>query len=275
MKKYSIGEVSSRLGLSRDTLRFYEKKGMIRPEKRDNGYRSYSYEDTRRLLEIMFYRRLNFSIEDINQILHKSSFGSYYSMIQEKITEEQQLLEQHRRSLIYLKYLERLYQNVELYLNQYDIRPLRRYYKMEDSQLIDQLDVFDLCYIYQEYSLSGPVIKQKGEHLLFAADTASIMNLEQKLKGHLFIQQKHCVYTVIPSDRRIPSEETIKTAADWARAQGFHLLGNAYTGFLLSCANKDLQPAKNQGDLQEPVYYIELYLPIDDPTKKKNSQKRP
>ncbi len=33
MKKYTIGEVSDRLGLSRDTLRFYEKKGIIQPEK--------------------------------------------------------------------------------------------------------------------------------------------------------------------------------------------------------------------------------------------------
>lgn len=32
----------------------------------------------------MFYRRLNFSIEDIGRILYKSSFPSYCSMIQEK-----------------------------------------------------------------------------------------------------------------------------------------------------------------------------------------------
>lgn len=84
MKQYTIGDVSKRLGISRDSLRFYEKKGIITPQKLENGYRCYSYEDTRKLLDIMFYRRLNFSIEDINRILHQSSFGSYYTMIQEK-----------------------------------------------------------------------------------------------------------------------------------------------------------------------------------------------
>ena len=63
MKQYTIGDVSKRLGISRDSLRFYEKKGIITPQKLENGYRCYSYEDTRKLLDIMFYRRLNFSIE--------------------------------------------------------------------------------------------------------------------------------------------------------------------------------------------------------------------
>lgn len=263
MKKYSIGEVSSRLGLSRDTLRFYEKKGIIQPEKQENGYRSYSYEDTRRLLDIMFFRRLNFSIEDINRILYQSSFESYYSMIQEKITEEQKLLEQHRQSLIHLKYLAQLYKNVKQYLNCYDIRPLRRYYKMENSSFIDQMEIFDLCYIYQEYRIDGSLVSQTDEYFLLSEDTASIMNLKQRLKGHLFIQHEYCVYTVIPSNSRIPSEESVLAAADWAREQGYKITGNAYTGFLLSCSTDSLH---NQEET-EPVYYIELYLPVENPKK--------
>lgn len=272
MKKYSIGEVSSRLGLSRDTLRFYEKKGIIQPEKQENGYRSYTYEDTRRLLDIMFFRRLNFSLEDISRILYQSSFESYYSMIQEKITEEQKLLEQHRQSLIHLKYLAQLYKNVRKFLNSYDIRPLRRYYKMDSSGLLDQLEIFDLCYIYQEYAINGSLVRQTDEYFLMAADTASIMKLEQRLEGHLFIQHEHCVYTVIPSNSRIPSEDSVLAAADWAREQGYKILGNAYTGFLLSCSTdslksgpKEEQPPENEES--EPVYYIELYLPVENPEK--------
>ena len=33
MKQYTIGDVSKRLGISRDSLRFYEKKGIITPQK--------------------------------------------------------------------------------------------------------------------------------------------------------------------------------------------------------------------------------------------------
>ena len=41
MKQYTIGDVSKRLGISRDSLRFYEKKGIISPQKLENGYRCY------------------------------------------------------------------------------------------------------------------------------------------------------------------------------------------------------------------------------------------
>ena len=41
-QQYKIGDVSQKLGISRDTLRFYEKKGVIHPEKQENGYRYYS-----------------------------------------------------------------------------------------------------------------------------------------------------------------------------------------------------------------------------------------
>ena len=37
MKQYLIGEASELTGLSRDTLRFYEKKGLIRSERKENG----------------------------------------------------------------------------------------------------------------------------------------------------------------------------------------------------------------------------------------------
>ncbi len=264
MKQYTIGDVSKRLGISRDSLRFYEKKGIISPQKLENGYRCYSYEDTRKLLDIMFYRRLNFSIEDINRILHKSSFGSYYTMIQEKIAEEEQEVERHRRSLIHLKYLTQLYKNIDDYLNRYDIRPLRRYYKADES-LIDKLAVHDLCYIYQEYQLGEGMPEQVDEYYLFAADTAAIIGLEEQLSGRLFIQHEHCIYTVIASASRIPDTRSIMKAVCWARDHGYSLEGTAYSGFLLSCAVDEMQTERTEeAETSQPVYYIELYLPLKE-----------
>ena len=42
---YNIGEVSKYLGISRDTLKFYESKGLINPKKNvENGYREIDIE---------------------------------------------------------------------------------------------------------------------------------------------------------------------------------------------------------------------------------------
>ena len=41
-----IGELADRVGVSTDTLRFYERSGWLpRPERRDNTYRDYDEND--------------------------------------------------------------------------------------------------------------------------------------------------------------------------------------------------------------------------------------
>ncbi|MEY8356393.1 MerR family transcriptional regulator [Lachnospiraceae bacterium 54-53] len=262
MKKYSIGEVSSRLGLSRDTLRFYEKKGIIQPEKQDNGYRSYTYDDIRKLLNVMFYRRLNFSIENINQLLYKSSFHSHRSMIQEKITEEKLLVEKHRQSLIHLTHLQRLYKNAEQCLGGYDIRPHQRYYKMADNELINKMGVTDLCYIYQEYQIFEHFAYQSDEYFTLSEDTAAIRKLEQAFINCPIIQHERCVYTVIASESPVPDPQVIRDAADWAENHGHCLLGMAYSAYLLSCAWNELAKEEHGQNLYTPTHYIELYLPV-------------
>lgn len=250
-KHYTIGDVSKRLGISRDTLRFYEKKGMITPQKLENGYRSYTYEDIRKLLDILYYRRLHFSIEDINHILNKSSYDSFYDLLEEKISEEEYELVLHRQSLLLLNSLKRLYQNIDRYQGIYEVRPMPRYYQMEEEDFTGRLDIFDLCYIYQEFCISRGTAEQVEEYYLLAADTASLLGLEQELKNRLFPPRGSCIYTITASKSRLPDQKAIQKAAKWAAERGFCLTGSVYTGFLISCA------AEGQS-----VYYIELYLQL-------------
>lgn len=255
MKKYSIGEVSSRLGLSRDTLRFYERKGIIQPEKQDNGYRAYTYEDIRKLLNVMFYRRLNFSLEDINRILYKNSFPSYRSMIQEKITEEKLQVEKHKQSLVQLIHLQQLYKNAEQCLDRYAIRPFKPHYQIEDSGLLDRTGISDLCSLYQEYRLTEQDVRLQGQRLMIPRDTAEAMKLEKELEGQPVIRHERCVYTVIASKNPLVNPQTVLNGAKWAGKQGYSLSGTAYGGYLLSCG-------LNQ-ELGEPVHYMEFYLPVE------------
>ena len=67
-REYSIGEVAELLNVTRDTLRFYEKKKLIVPRKAANGYRYYSGEDIQLLLDLIFLRKLQCSILDIQTI---------------------------------------------------------------------------------------------------------------------------------------------------------------------------------------------------------------
>ena len=63
-------EVEKMLGITKHTLRYYEKEGMVHPIKDDNGYRNYSNEDIQTLELIKFLRNLEISIDDIKGIIN-------------------------------------------------------------------------------------------------------------------------------------------------------------------------------------------------------------
>ncbi len=65
----TIKEVEQYLEVPRATVRFYEKEGLIRPERGDNGYRDYSEEDVERLRKIIVFRKLGMSLPDIEDVL--------------------------------------------------------------------------------------------------------------------------------------------------------------------------------------------------------------
>ena len=71
-----IGELASDLGVSSDTLRFYERSGLLpRPSRGENGYRDYSALDVERLRLIIELRRLDVPISDAARIAHWCQSG--------------------------------------------------------------------------------------------------------------------------------------------------------------------------------------------------------
>ena len=65
-----IGELAQRAGISRDTLRFYEKHGLITPSNRtDSGYRLYSKSDVLRVSFILSAKEVGFTLNEIHQLL--------------------------------------------------------------------------------------------------------------------------------------------------------------------------------------------------------------
>lgn len=65
-----IGELSKSTGVDIETIRFYEKSGLLPPPARsDNGYRDYSHAHLERLAFIRHCRALDMSLADAGQLL--------------------------------------------------------------------------------------------------------------------------------------------------------------------------------------------------------------
>jgi DNA-binding transcriptional MerR regulator len=69
-KALTIGTLAKRLNVSTSTLRFYEREGLLRPERRTAaGYRLYPPAAEKTLLFIRRAQRLGFSLSDIRLLL--------------------------------------------------------------------------------------------------------------------------------------------------------------------------------------------------------------
>lgn len=65
-----IGEIARKHGLSRSTLLYYDRIGLLRPSGRSgSNYRRYSAEDDERLGRICLYRRTGLALEEIQKLL--------------------------------------------------------------------------------------------------------------------------------------------------------------------------------------------------------------
>jgi MerR family transcriptional regulator, copper efflux regulator len=69
-KKMQIRELASRTGVAEKTIRYYESVGVLPPPKRKpNGYRTYDENDVARLKLAAGARYLEFSLDDIAEIM--------------------------------------------------------------------------------------------------------------------------------------------------------------------------------------------------------------
>ncbi|MER5940589.1 MerR family transcriptional regulator [Streptomyces sp. NPDC001928] len=67
---YSVGQVSAFAGVTVRTLHHYDRAGLLSPSGRSGaGYRLYDDTDLARLQQILFYRELGFSLDEIAEIL--------------------------------------------------------------------------------------------------------------------------------------------------------------------------------------------------------------
>ncbi|WP_333843618.1 MerR family transcriptional regulator [Pelomicrobium sp.] len=72
MEGWTIGEAARRAGVGVETIRFYEREGLIEqpPRPNDSGYRRYPESTIRRIRFIRQARELGFSLKEIGELIH-------------------------------------------------------------------------------------------------------------------------------------------------------------------------------------------------------------
>ena len=74
--EYTVSKLAKLSGVSARTLRYYDQIGLLEPKRvNPSGYRIYGEAEVNLLQQILFYRELEMSLNDIKDIVHSKVSG--------------------------------------------------------------------------------------------------------------------------------------------------------------------------------------------------------
>lgn len=168
-----ISELVKLSGVSARTLRYYDEIGLLKPSVvEQNGYRQYNQCDIDRLQQILFYRELDFKLEQIKALLEDKDFD-----VKEALISQQMLLTQKRN------YLDGLLETIEQ-----TIQTIEGELTMTNEQ---KFEAFKNKLIEDNEQAYGQEIREKyGEEMINASNKKlKQMTEEQYAAGQQLEQQ--------------------------------------------------------------------------------------
>ena len=265
--KYMIGDVANLMGLSRDTLRYYEKRGILSSEKGENGYRYYTDLEIARLLSILYQRKMDLGLDDITALwTNDTRIDQLSSLLDSRLEEEQREIRRHQQTVARLHLTKNDCENMRSHLNEIFLSNLpASYLIVSHAGFHDSIQLWfkyaknysglDMMYVFDEY-----VWKQNGESIEIDYKNSQLV-LKQALAEYVdydfpaetssVIPSSLCISSFCVSPSRVPPAENIRAMISHAEEQGLLISQKLYCTFTM----QGLKSGKQS-------YYIQLYLPV-------------
>lgn len=262
-KNYRTGELLEYLGVTRDTLRFYEEKGLLKPQKcSDNNYRNYDIMDIYNIMILDFYKKRGMSINQLQELIKDSNLDDIKRKLQNKKSDLE-------KKIFDLQCMKKKIEDTQTFIDEvmsnigvFSIRPLPLYrVKGELSDFIaveeykNVLEVFNsknddmLSQILRYISFDDTGVKSTK---MLIADTAET---DDERTPEL-LQYPKCLYTVeLETQPNIRQEDLMvrmhKTSAEQAQLLGLRLTGEAFAMIRFITYHE-----------METRSYIEIFVPF-------------
>jgi DNA-binding transcriptional MerR regulator len=265
--RYKIGDVAKILGISPDLLRYYEKKGVVKPVKdRNNDYRYYEAWDINFLIDCLWYKQFGYGLEQVAKIVSQSTYQDILGTIEDKdaeleatIRHQEMLLKrlrQHREEVSRAKALlgkcDLVYSpEIVRYLNRYN----GDYDKSAETQQLSHQWLQYMPFTHRCFEICQKDLEDKTDN--YAWGFSLTMDYVEELQVpvtppaiHLPSEPSvHSVFTSSGKDAFSPRH--MKFLMDYVRAHGYTVSGNARGNLLCSVLEDD-----------QLTGYFEVWLPI-------------
>ncbi len=98
----TIGEIARRAGVATSTVRYYERRGLIRPDARQSGQRRYRAATMRFLVFIGMLKDAGLSLDDIDGIINAANIAEWKAIAQRRldVLEDEIARLEHARSYL-------------------------------------------------------------------------------------------------------------------------------------------------------------------------------
>lgn len=264
--KYLIGDVANLMGLSRDTLRYYEKRGILNSHKGDNGYRYYTDQDISRLVGILYQRKMNISLEDMENLWNDNTVSQLPKIMSSRLKEEERAIRQHEQTIARLRLTQSDCQRLNQHINEVMRKDFPSAYiivpetNLQEStglwfQLSHSHPGLDMMYTFDEYAYHTPkkglTMEYRNTQLILYKSLAEYVDYNILDDATPVTKPARCIYSFRTATSRIPGTETILPMLSWAEGKGIELSDRIYSTFAF------------QGvDNGQHLYYLEIYIPL-------------
>lgn len=259
-KLYSIGEVAKITGISRDRLRYYEKNGILKPSKSmENNYRMYQTKDIDMVLAIEFYRAMDFSMHQLEEIWKDCDYLKADQAFSQKEKEIEEKIKKQEEYLKHLKQGREACQKIKQHLNSFSIcemPPFQILGEMEDFRAFDEYEKIHRIKLKNE---NITIVRMLKREINF--DETGIVSTRMLITKEILpmreergtVHYNSCIYTIVEDNNSGEdiTNQVYKKSLHWLKKNNLEALGKAYINIILIMA-----------DNIQTKSYLELYIPL-------------
>lgn len=223
---YHANDLYKNLGLTRETLRYYEEIGLIAPERnRSSQYREFTFEDVFRLMSIDFYKKRGFVPIEIKELMESGEHNGI-TPLSRKISDIENNIRAQQRILKRLTETEAFCEYAILSPNVFSVKSLPLYLVMETFDAVTSLNDYKesvLAYMnLQEEDILSNLVRAvtfdqsgyKGTKMCIVKQAVR----REQITGKLYLEYGKCLHTVLQADSHDDSlmEKMFYAAYEWA-----------------------------------------------------------
>lgn len=267
-----IGEVSKLLDIPVQTIRFYEKQGIISPERTGDGaYREYEPWDLFYLIECLTYRNIGLTVNETKKVLHQEPLSYLSDCVKRRLVQlkEQRAIEllMEKHLIEYERKIEVLHYNIgkfwitkqpEMAVMPNLERHGSQYQYIEKYNKVFAKWIKNMPFVQsmQIISLNDLCDEHAPDHDIWAAavekDLMPVLHLRME-EGIQVIPEEVCVTTICDAGERGQlSIEKYRNVIKQVEMQGYKPSGNIRSHLLARC-------------WEDGTYhrYFEVFVPIE------------